>query len=205
MACPALGVTIPTGEPIPKEYKLTVGLDVGWRSIHSSDADGHGAGKRGLLGVRRRAEKYAKRPHCKERGTDARVRSRGRKPKPRHGIVAGQECLPLKIWAIRASQFVVRAMIVLQSGASNVGARLLRPGHPRGARRLHFAGRVLGTLVRADGDDFDFDQDAGGRKGCYLECAASGLVGLFLCAEIFCVGGHEAGEIHFVVLRRIAN
>src|SRR6202043_2764823 len=24
MACPALGVTIPTGEPLPKEYKLTV-------------------------------------------------------------------------------------------------------------------------------------------------------------------------------------
>jgi len=65
--------------------------------------------------------------------------------------------------------------------------------------------RVLGTLVRADGDDFDFDQDAGGRKGCYLERAASGFVGLFLCAEIFCVGGHEASEIHFVVLRRIAN
>ena len=48
------------------------------------------------------------------------------------------------------------------------------------------------TLVGANGDYFDFDQDAGNSQGGYLQGAAGWFVGLIFCAEIFCVAGHEA-------------
>ena len=67
-------------------------------------------------------------------------------------IVADKNNPPVDV--LQGVSFVVRAMIVLQSSASNVGARLLPPGHPRGApERLHFAG--LSRLGNAS---------AGGRR-----------------------------------------
>jgi hypothetical protein len=58
--------------------------------------------------------------------------------------------------------------------------------------------------VGANGDCFNFHEDAGSCQACYLEGAAGWFVGLFFGAEIFSVAGHEAREIHLVVFTGIA-